>query len=135
MRSIAPTVVATLGLSIGACQTLGLSLEAPPPADPPVTPATATTGTLTSSSRAGRLAGMTSEALRSAWGEPALKRTENGAELWQYGGGGCAVLVYFYPAGTTWTVSHAEAVPGGADETAIDACAKAAGKPPLKPTS
>jgi hypothetical protein len=75
---------------------------------------------------------MTGDALRSAWGEPTLKRSEPGAELWQYGGtGGCTLLVYLYAG----TITHAEAVPGGADEAAVAACAKASGKPPLKPIS
>ena len=46
------------------------------------------------------------------------------------------MLVYLYPSSSgTMTVSHAEAVPGGSDEAAIDACAKAAGKPAIKPVS
>lgn len=82
--------------------------------------------------------GMSGETLRALWGEPSLKRTETGAEMWQYGGGGatCTLLVYLYPsAANTLAVTHAEAVPGGADEATIAACAKAAGKPPLKPIS
>ena len=86
----------------------------------------------------GSLMGMSGETLRALWGEPSLKRTETGAEMWQYGGGGatCTLLVYLYPsAANTLAVTHAEAVPGGADEATIAACAKAAGKPPLKPIS
>ncbi len=84
----------------------------------------------------GGLSGMTADGLRAAWGEPVLRRNETDSELWQYGGAGCALLVYLYPgAGNAMTVSHAEAVPGGTDEAAIAACAKAAGKPPLKPIS
>lgn len=84
----------------------------------------------------GGLSGMTADGLRGAWGEPTLKRAETGGELWQYGGPDCAVLVYLYPgSGSAMTVSHAEAVPGGADEAAIAACAKAAGKPSVKPIS
>ena len=84
----------------------------------------------------GGLSGMTADGLRGAWGEPTLKRAETGGELWQYGGPDCAVLVYLYPgSGSAMTVSHAEAVPGGTDEAAIAACAKAAGKPSVKPTS
>jgi hypothetical protein len=83
------------------------------------------------------LSGMTADNLRSLWGEPTLKRTEPGAELWQYGGsGGCTLLIYLYPgASDAMTVSRAEAVPGGADEASVAACAKAAGKPPLTPVS
>ncbi len=82
------------------------------------------------------LKGQTSEALHALWGEPSLKRKDLGSELWQYAGKGCTLLIYLYPSsGGTMTVSHAEAVPGGTDDAAIDVCAKAAGKPPLKPVS
>ena len=84
----------------------------------------------------GTLKGQTSEALQSLWGEPSLKRKDLGSELWQYAGKGCTLLIYLYPSnGGAMTVSHAEAVPGGSDDAAIDACAKAAGKPPIKPVS
>ena len=82
------------------------------------------------------LNGQTSESLNALWGEPTLKRKDLGSELWQYAGKGCTLLVYLYPAnGGAMTVNHAEAVPGGSDEAAILACAKAAGKPPIKPIS
>lgn len=82
------------------------------------------------------LSGMSADTLRSLWGEPTLKRNEGEAQLWQYGGtGNCTLLVYLYPGGTALTVTHAEAVPGGADDAAVEACAKAAGKPSLKPVS
>ena len=82
------------------------------------------------------LTGQTGEALHSLWGEPSLRRKDLGSELWQYAGKGCTLLVYLYPASSgALTVSHAEAVPGGSDEAAISACAKAAGKPSIKPIS
>jgi hypothetical protein len=126
-------------LALVGCQTMGLSgggsnepatdLTAPRVAAPQATniaPA-ASTG----------LIGMTGEALRAAWGDPALKRTETGAEMWQYGGqGNCTLLVYLYAnASSVMAVTHAEAVPGGSAEPAVANCAKAAGKPPLKPIS
>ena len=84
----------------------------------------------------GSLKGQTGETLQAMWGEPSLKRKDLGSELWQYAGKGCTLLVYLYPSsGGTMTVSHAEAVPGGTDEAAIDACAKAAGKASIKPVS
>ncbi len=92
---------------------------------------TATTGATPAS-----LTGQTGESLHALWGEPTLKRKDLGSELWQYAGKGCTLLVYLYPAnGGALTVSHAEAVPGGPDEAAISTCAKAAGKPPIKPIS
>lgn len=82
------------------------------------------------------LKGQTGEALHALWGEPSLRRKDLGSELWQYAGKGCTLLIYLYPSSSgAMTVSHAEAVPGGSDDAAIDACAKAAGKPPVKPVS
>lgn len=140
MRAVSATAFAALLLS--GCQTMnevasvvtGPSSPAPPVAAPP---APAVTAAPTAPTRATGMIGMTGDALRDAWGEPSLKRTENGAELWQYGSGRtCTLLVYLYPsAASAMAVSHAEALPGGTDEAALAACAKAAGKPPLKPIS
>lgn len=84
----------------------------------------------------GALAGQSADAMLSLWGEPSLKRKDLGAELWQYTSKSCTLLVYLYPnAAGAMTVSHAEAVPGGTDEAALTACAKAAGRPSPKPIS
>ncbi len=82
----------------------------------------------------GTLKGQSAEALHAMWGEPSLKRKDLGSEMWQYAGKGCTLLVYLYPSNGTLTVSHAEAVPGGAGNEAIAACAKATGKEPVKPS-
>ncbi|NOT40215.1 MAG: hypothetical protein HOP13_06965 [Alphaproteobacteria bacterium] len=125
-------------LAIAGCQTMGLGGgETGEPAAVSVPAPTASPApSIAPASNAG-LAGMTSDALRAAWGEPSLKRAETGAEMWQYGGQGtCTLLVYFYAsASSVMTVTHAEAVPGGSDETVVANCAKSAGKPPLKPIS
>lgn len=42
------------------------------------------------------LLGVAPSALTARLGEPAFKRTEPGAEVWQYGGNACALFVYFY---------------------------------------
>jgi hypothetical protein len=141
MRSLAFAVTAA-ALSLSACQTVseitgGSSarhdepkVAAPAAAAPPLAPAPAVNS-------ATGLTGLPADALRAAWGEPSLKRNETGAELWQYGGSGsCTLLVYLYAnASSVMTVTHAEAVPGGAGEAAVASCAQAAGKPPLKPIS
>ena len=107
---------------------------APAPASAPQTAMIAPTAPTGATSTS--LTGQTGEALHTLWGEPSLRRKDLGSELWQYAGKGCTLLVYLYPAnGGAMTVSHAEAVPGGSDEAAISACAKAAGKPPMKPIS
>lgn len=126
-------------LALAGCQTMGLSGTSPsePVADPaPARVATPPSTAAVPATNTGFI-GMTGEALRAAWGEPNLKRTETGAEMWQYGGqGNCTLLIYLYAnASSVMAVTHAEAVPGGGDETAVANCAKAAGKPPLRPIS
>jgi len=99
-------------------------------------PQTAMLPPATSTGATGSLKGQTGEAVQALWGEPSLRRKDLGSEMWQYAGKGCTLLIYLYPSsGGTMTVSHAEAVPGGTDDAAIDACAKAAGKAPIKPVS
>lgn len=137
MRLFAACLAGAVMLS--GCQTIsdvtgggGSSSTSAPPAAATMTPsAPASSGAPNAS------AGITSDRLRDLWGEPTLKRNETGAELWQYAGSGnCTLLVYLYPGpGSTMTVTHAEALPGGAGEEAVNACARAAGKPPLKPIS
>lgn len=46
------------------------------------------------------LLGVAPSALSARLGEPAFKRTEPGAEVWQYGGKACALFVYFYKTGS-----------------------------------
>lgn len=136
MRPIHSCVAAFAAVLLNGCQTLNdvvgptpsrgsAPVEAVVPAAPAIAPsigAIATSG----------LTGTSADGLRSAWGEPTLKRIETGAELWQYSGsGGCTLLVYVYSG----AVTHAEAVPGGASDAAVSACAKAAGKPTLRPVS
>jgi len=144
MHKVAVLAVAAVALS--ACQTVNSTWNgitssgapshepsaapAPPPAAPPQTAMATPTGP------SGSLSGQSGEALQALWGEPSLKRKDLGSELWQYAGKGCTVLVYLYPSNSgVLTVNHAEAVPGGKSEEAIATCAKAAGKPPIKPTS
>jgi hypothetical protein len=129
-----------LSLGLAGCQTMGLTSSEPaepaPAIAPPPAAAVATPDAVRGTAGNG-VVGMTADALRAAWGEPQLKRTEAGAEMWQYGGrGNCTLLVYVYAnASNVMTVTHAEALPGGSDEAALATCAKAAGLAPLKPIS
>ena len=85
----------------------------------------------------GSFVGMGTDKLRALWGDPVLTRKDIGVELWTYGGKNkCSVLVYFYPsADGALMAARAEAVPGGADEATVAACAKANDLPSLKPIS
>ena len=138
-------LAALAAASLAGCQTVNstwsnITSDSKPsgaPQEPQATPAPRTAMMTPTAPRGtpGSLKGQTGEALSAMWGEPSLRRKDLGSELWQYAGKGCTLLVYLYPSNGAMTVSHAEAVPGGTDDAAIDACAKAAGKPPIKPTS
>lgn len=146
MRTISILLLTTAAIAISGCQTMnsmtgGVFSSSSPSREetstPEPAPATvASTQPTAPIAAKNGFAGVTSDALRSAWGEPSLKRNESGAEMWQYAGSSCTLLVYLYPgSGAGLTVSHAEAVPGGADDAAVSACAKASNKPSLKPVS
>jgi hypothetical protein len=135
MRSVHACVAVVAAVLLSGCQTLNDVVGPSPSVEPapaqvvaPSAPVVPSGGAISTSG----LSGMSADGLRSAWGEPTLKRTETGAELWQYSGtGGCTLLVYVYSG----AVTHAEAVPGGTSDAAVSACAKAAGKPSLRPVS
>jgi len=138
--------LAVATLLLAGCQTVNgawnsvtssdTTAKAPEPGPPPAPSGSQTAMAAPAGAATASLNGQTGESLNALWGEPTLKRKDLGSELWQYAGKGCTLLVYLYPAnGGAMTVSHAEAVPGGSDEAAISACAKAAGKPPIKPIS
>lgn len=42
------------------------------------------------------LVGVAPEALSARLGRPSFRRSEPGAEVWQYAGSGCSLFVYFY---------------------------------------
>jgi hypothetical protein len=81
---------------------------------------------------------MDSERLIALWGEPNMKRKDIGSELWTYGkpNAKCSILVYVYPSKDgRKMVARGEATPGGPDENAVAACARANDLPSLKPVS
>jgi hypothetical protein len=139
MRFGSMMLAAGLAVAASGCSTLSSITSSGGDAPPPPAPATADTSAAPADgvrvASGSSVTGMSGEDLRAAWGEPSLKRSDTGAELWQYSNASCTLLVYLYPSAGTLTVSRAEALPGGADEAAVTACAKAAGKPPLKPIS
>jgi len=147
MMSVRTVLVAGLvGLSVSGCQTInsvtgmgGDTPAAPAPAPAIVTAEPAPVAPAASVAKgAVTLKGLDSAAVMSLWGEPALRRKDIGSELWTYNKGGakCSVLLYLYPSGDgRMTVKRSEAVPGGADESAVDACAKTNNLASLKPVS
>jgi hypothetical protein len=60
----------------------------------------------------GDLAGRNDGEVTRLFGQPRLVRREAPAEVWQFPGPACTLLVYFYPAdGALLRVQHADAVP------------------------
>jgi hypothetical protein len=57
------------------------------------------------------LAGWTGAEVNRRFGQPRLLRREPPAEIWQFPGSACTLLVYLYPAGNGLSVQHADAVP------------------------
>lgn len=68
---------------------------APPPGEPP------------------DLAGINSQALRVAFGPPALVRKEGASEMWRYDGSGCKAFFFLYSNGAALAVKHVETLPRG----------------------
>lgn len=138
--------IALAAFSLAGCQTVNSALDtigvggapsepqqpmaAPPPSQlAMVAPTRPTAGS-------GLLAGQTADAMLSLWGEPTLRRKDVGAEMWQYTSKSCTLMLYLYPNPSgAMTVSHAEAIPGGSDESALTACAKSSGRSSPKPIS
>jgi hypothetical protein len=138
-------VVGLAALSVSGCQTInnftgmgGETPVTPAPAPAVVQAAPAPVAPVAVAKGPATLKGMDSAAVMSLWGEPALRRKDIGSELWTYNKGGakCSVLLYLYPSSDgRMTVKRSEAVPGGADESAVDACAKTNNLASLKPVS
>jgi hypothetical protein len=56
------------------------------------------------------LVGVAPEALTARLGVPSFRRTEPAAEVWQYGGEGCSLFIYFYKnAGGALTSAYVDA--------------------------
>jgi hypothetical protein len=81
------------------------------------------------------LLGVAPAALSARLGAPAFKRTEPGAEVWQYGGADCALFIYFYKTGggaLASTYVDARKTTGGAfDASACLADVAAKKNPPV----
>lgn len=143
MPIVRPLAVLALGLTLGACQTLSsLTGSAPQSATAPTpVPVVADTGPRPPAPPAGARAGVGLQGLDAArllslWGEPRLRRKEQGAELWTWSvpGARCTLLVHLYPGpGGGLAVMRGEALPGGTDDGAIAACARANRLPAPQP--
>lgn len=81
------------------------------------------------------LLGVAPSALSARLGPPSFKRTEPDAEVWQYGGAGCALFIYFYKTGggalASSYVDARKTTGGAADASACLADVAARRSPPI----
>jgi hypothetical protein len=102
---IRPLGITAVCLLLAACaaQTPQVSLpSAPSPGEP------------------GNIAGLTTDQIKIAFGQPAFVRKDNGTQMWRYDGASCKAFFFFYPANNALAVRHVETTPRGA-EIAADA--------------
>ena len=71
---------------------------------------------------AAQLLGLGPDALRRWLGEPSLRRTEGGAEVWLYAGAACALDLVLYPEAGRLRVAHASARASGTAPRTEAAC-------------
>jgi len=68
------------------------------------------------------LLGASPEAVRTALGEPLLRRSEGPAQVWLYSGGGCQVDIVLYPSEAGPRVAHVQARAGGLAQRTEASC-------------
>jgi hypothetical protein len=104
---IRPLSIATLCLLLAACaaETPRISLpSAPPPGEP------------------GNVAGLSTDQIKIAFGQPAFVRKDNGTQMWRYDGATCKAFFFFYSANNVLAVKHVETLPRGTDIAADSTC-------------
>lgn len=68
------------------------------------------------------LTGVGPEKVRAVLGSPAFRRTEPGAEIWQYGAPGCRLFVYFYEEANGLASAHLDARQSAGGSADLTAC-------------
>jgi hypothetical protein len=104
---IRPLGIAAVCLLLAACAVTGPQValpSAPAPGEP------------------GNIAGLTTDQIKVAFGQPAFVRNDNGTQMWRYDGASCKAFFFFYPANNALTVKHVETVPRGAQIAADSNC-------------
>ncbi len=104
---IRPLSIATLCLLVAACaaETPKVALPSAPLAGEP-----------------GNIAGLTTDQIKIAFGQPTFVRKDNGTEMWRYDGATCKAFFFFYSANNALAVKHVETTPRGADIAADSTC-------------
>jgi hypothetical protein len=70
----------------------------------------------------GNIAGLSTDQIKVAFGQPAFVRKDNGTQMWRYDGATCKAFFFFYSANNTMAVKHVETTPRGADIAADANC-------------
>jgi hypothetical protein len=68
------------------------------------------------------IAGLQSQQLRLAFGDPAFVRKDTGVEIWRYDGAACRAFFFLYPDQGGMSVQHVETIPRPADAASDSAC-------------
>jgi hypothetical protein len=68
------------------------------------------------------IAGMDTQALRVAFGEPAFVRKDGAIEMWRYDAASCKAFFFLYGTGGPVTVRHVETLPRGQEMAADEGC-------------
>jgi hypothetical protein len=100
------------------CAALGACATQPPPQTPSVAlPAGPPPG------EPAWIVSMDAQGLRTAFGQPAFVRKDNGSEMWRYDGPSCKAFFFLYRgiAGST-VVRHVETLPRGSSIAADETC-------------
>jgi hypothetical protein len=80
---------------------------APPPGEPPA------------------IIGLSADAVRATFGEPAFVRKDGETQFWRYNGAQCHAFFFLYKQNSILTVQHVETLPHGASIAADNDCINA----------
>jgi len=79
--------------------------------------------------------GMTAQALRASYGNPAFTRKDGETQLWRYDGATCKAFFFLYPDGGELKVRHVETSPRPVDAAADQICLHTLAHHPQTPVS
>lgn len=103
-----PLAFAIAAIALSACATQPSGTARLPSAPPSGEPA--------------GIAGLQSQQLRVAFGNPAFVRKDSGTEIWRYDGVGCRAFFFLYPDQGGMSVQHVETIPRPGDAAADTGC-------------
>ena len=66
--------------------------------------------------------GLSADAMRATFGQPAFVRKDGETEFWRYNGAACRAFFFLYKQNSILTVGHVETIPRGAAIAADNGC-------------